>query len=255
MSSEPKVYFIGAGPGAVEHLTLKGAEALSRCLTVFAPAPYEETFAGHLQGKTVLVPFDFSFADLLARIRRSLELGSVAFLVPGDQTFYSPFQGVIDALAEQAEVIPGVGTANAASALLKKTLDLPRVCNRAIITSPRQLQETAGAPGLSELAAPGVTLLLYMVHRPLSEVVAELRAGYGRDVPIAILHRLGLPGETVVTGTLDDIVTKVGDRDFFGLTGDRQGPSLSLVLVGESLTATNDGAWWDHKREKVWGKE
>ncbi len=249
-----KVFFIGAGPGAAEHLTLRGARALEQCSVVFAPTPYEETFAGLLQGKEVLVPFAFGFEELLAKIETALARGSVAFLVPGDQTFFSPFQGVIDALGERAEVIAGVGTANAASARLKKTLDLPRVCNRAVITSPRLLAQTEGAPALRELAAPGVTLLLYMVHRPLADLVAELRAGYGSAVPIAIFHRLDLPGEELFTGTLDDIEEKVGERDLFGLSGSK-GPSLTLVLVGESLAATTDGAWWNQKREQVWKNE
>jgi precorrin-4/cobalt-precorrin-4 C11-methyltransferase len=71
-------------------------------------------------------------------------------------------------------------------------------------------------------------------------------------VPIAILHRLGLPGEAVVTGTLDDIVDKVGERDFFNLSGTTRRASLTLVIAGETLTATVGGSWWDWRREHVW---
>ena len=247
-----RVYFIGAGPGDPDFLTMRGARLLARCRTVFAPTPFETTFAEHLRDKRVLVPFDFYFAELLEQIHTFLKEGEVAFLVPGDLTFYAPFQGLIDALGEQAEVVPGVGTANVASALLKKTLDLPGVCNRAIITSPRTLGDGPETPTLRDLAAPGVTLLIYMNNLPLPELTALLRAGYGRNVPIALCHRLGLPGEEVVTGTLDDIVEKVGGRDFFNLTTGSKRPALTLVLVGETLTATVDGSWWDHRREHIW---
>jgi precorrin-4/cobalt-precorrin-4 C11-methyltransferase len=247
-----RVYFIGAGPGDPELLTLKGASLLARCHAVFAAQPYEQTFAAHLAGKTLLVPFDFYFQELMVRVEELLREGDVAFLVPGDLTFYSPFQALIDALGERAEVVPGVGTANAASAWLKKTLDLPGVCNRAILASPRTLGDEPGSPTLRQLAAPGVTLLIYMNNLPLAELAAELRAGYGKSVPIAILHRLGLPGEEVVTGTLDDIAHKVGDRDFFNLAGPTRRPSLTLVVVGETLTATVDGTWWDWRREHIW---
>lgn len=247
-----RVYFLGAGPGDPELLTLRAARLLAKCPFVYAPTPFEETFAAHLRGKEILIPFDYYFQELLDRIDGQLSTGPVAFLVPGDLTFYSPFQALVDALGERAEVVPGVGTANAAAAYLKKTLDLPAVCNRAILASPRTLGDCPGAPTMGDLAAPGVTLLIYMNNIPLSELVGQLRAGYGRNVAIAILHRLGLPGEEVVRGTLDDIVTRVGDRDFFNLNSPDRRPALTLVLVGESLDAVTDGHWWDHRRDHIW---
>ena len=247
-----RVYFLGAGPGDPELLTLRAARLLAACPTVNAPVPFEQPFATHLHGKEILVPFDFYFQELLDRLDRQLERGPVAFLVPGDLTFYSPFQALVDALGDRAEVIPGVGTANAAAAHLKKTLDLPGVCNRATLASPRTLGDSPDAPTMGDLAAPGVTLLIYMNNLPLAELVAQLRGGYGSNVAIAILHRLGLPGEEVVQGHLDDIVDRVGDRDFFNLNGPDRRPALTLVLVGESLDKVADGCWWDHRRDHIW---
>jgi precorrin-4/cobalt-precorrin-4 C11-methyltransferase len=246
------VYFLGAGPGDPELLTLRAARLLAICPLVYAPTPFEQTFAEHLHGKQLLVPFDYYFRELLDLIEAQLRDGPVAFLVPGDLTFYSPFQSLVDALGERAEVVPGVGTANVAAAFLKKTLDLPAVCNRAILASPRTLDDSPDAPAMGDLAAPGVTLLIYMNNLPLAELVGQLRSGYGRNVAIAIMHRLGLPGEEVVRGTLDDIVGTVGDRDYFNLSGQDRRPALTLVLAGESLDAVTDGHWWDHRRDHIW---
>lgn len=247
-----QVYFIGAGPGDPEYLTLKGARLLAEAATVYAPPPFEITFAAHLEGKQVLIPFDYYFEELLALLEQQLTLGPVAFLIPGDLTFYSPFQALIDQLGERAEVVPGVGAANAASALLKKTLDLPGVCNRAILASPRTLGDEPGSPGLGDLAAPGVSLLIYMNNIPLPQLVAQLRAGYGKNVPMALLHRLGLPGEEVVLGSLDDMVERVGERDFFNLQGPKKRPALTLLIVGETLNAKVDGTWWNIRRDTIW---
>jgi len=252
MQQTHKVYFIGAGPGNPEHLTIGGARALTASQLVFAAQPFEQTFAPLLAGKEVLVPFDYYFAELISLVRQRLETTSVAFLVPGDLTFYSPFQGLIDAFAAQAEIIPGVGTANVASARLQRTFDLPGKCNRTILASPRTLGDGPDAPTLGSLAAPGVTLLIYMNNLPLPELVAQLRIGYGRNVPIAICHRLDLPGEEIVSGSLDDIVERVGERDFFNLSSTTRRPALTLVVVGETLSGEVDGTWWDWRREHIW---
>jgi precorrin-4/cobalt-precorrin-4 C11-methyltransferase len=246
-----RVYFLGAGPGDPELLTLRAARLLADCALVYAPQPFEVTFASHLQGKEVRIPFEFYFAELIEQIKAHLDLGNVAFLVPGDLTFYSPFQALVDHLGERAVVVPGVGTANAAAAHLKRTFDLPDVCNRAIIASPRTLG-VDGALTLRQLAAPGVTLLIYMNNLPLPELVDQLRDGYGENVPIVLLHRLGLPGEVVVNGTLDTITGLVGERDFFNLNAPDRRPALTLVVAGKTLDATVDGAWWDYRRDHIW---
>jgi len=246
------VYFIGAGPGDPQLLTLQGAMALRQSAAVYVPIPYDQTFAEQLRGKEVLIPFDYDYDDLVAMISQQLTVAPVAFLVPGDLTFYSPFQGLIDHFSERAKVLAGVGIANAAAARLKKTLDLPSVCNRALIVSPKTLGDSEGSPALEDLAAPGVSLLIYMNNLPLEELVIKLRKGYGKDVPIALLHRLGLPGEEVLQGSLDTIVAACGGHDYFYLNDPAKKPALTLVVVGESLQEKVAGDWWDFRRETMW---
>ncbi len=249
-----KVYFIGAGPGDPQLLTLQGASALRNTGLVFAPDPYELTFAEQFKGKTVLNPFDFDFADLVKRVRGRLSTAHVAFLIPGDLTFYAPFQALIDYFDEDAEVLAGVGIANAAAARLKRTLDLPGICNRAIIVSPKTLGDKKGMPHLEELAGKGATLLIYMNNMPLAQLCNSLRRGYDTDVPIALLHRLDLPGEEIIIGSLDTIVDKTAGRDYFNLDDPTGKPALTLVVVGDTLTAKVDGSWWDYRREHIWKK-
>ncbi len=246
------VFFIGAGPGDPQMLTLQGAEALECAETVFLPLPYDQTFASRLQGKQVLIPFDYDFAELLELIEKQLETANVAFLIPGDLTFYSPFQGIIDYFAERAEVIAGVGVANAASAKLKRTLDLPSVCNRALILSPKTLGDGEGSPQIEDFAAPGASLLIYMNNMPLADLAAKLRRGYGKDVPIALLHRLDLPDEVILVATLDTIVAACDGFDYFYLDDPTKKPALTFLIVGETLNAEVDGEWWDYRRKTMW---
>ena len=246
-----KVYFIGAGPGAPDLLTIRGLQALESSKTVFAPPPYDEVMSVHLRGKLIDIPFRYTFERLLEHIKTLLQTQNVAFLVPGDLTFYSPFQPFVDALGDNAVVIPGVGTANAASGILGKTLDLPDVSSRAVVVSPRTLGDD-GSVTIRSLAEPGVTLLIYMNNIPLPQLVDDLRSGYRENVPIAIMHRLCLPGQDVVLGRLDDIVEQVGGRDFFNLEAEDKRPALTLVIVGDTLMATADGAWWNYRHENLW---
>jgi precorrin-4/cobalt-precorrin-4 C11-methyltransferase len=91
-----------------------------------------------------------------------------------------------------------------------------------------------------------------MNNLPLAELAAKLRRGYGKDVPIALLHRLGLSGEEVVQGTLDTIVSVCNGRDYFYLDDPTKKPALTLVIVGETLQETVDGSWWDYRRKTMW---
>jgi len=243
-----RVVFIGAGPGDPELLTLQGAAALEVARTVFVQAPYAETFAERLIGKELLTPGDYSFAQLIELIEKQLTFGPVAFLVPGDLAFYSPYQGLINFFAERSVVVAGVGVANAASARLKRTLDLPAVCTRTIIYSPKIQGEEEQRVSIENLAAPGVSLLIYMNNLPLPELVERLRKGYGSDMPIALLHRLGLPDERIIEGKLSTIVAACNGVDYFFLHEPEKKPALTLVIVGESLQALADGSWWDRSR-------
>jgi len=248
-----RISFIGAGPGDPGLLTRRGAERLAAAATVYAPPPFGEVFAEDLLGKTLRNPFDFDFQPLVDQIGADLQFAPVVVLVPGDLTFYAPFQALVSALESCAEVIPGVGTVNAAAAHLKRTLDLPGVSSRTLLASPRTLGDHPEAPRLEDLAGPGTTLILYMNNRPLPELVAELERAYGsREIPVALLHRLGLDGERVVQGTLSTIVVAAGDFDWFNLQGEDRRPALTLVVVGEALTASIDGRWWDYRREHIW---
>lgn len=246
------VYFLGAGPGDPELLTLRAARLLAQCPVAYVPPFFEDAFQPMLAGKELFIPFDFYLDDLVAMIREQLQKAPVAFLVPGDLTFYSPYQAIVDQLGDEALVVPGVGTVNAASALLKKTLDLPGVCNRAILASPRTLGDGPEAPKMGDLAAPGVTLLIYMNNIPLPELVSQLRQGYGKDVPIALAHKVGFPEEELVIATLDTIVEEVGEKDYFNLTTANPRPALTLVMVGDSLMASADPTWWDYRRDTIW---
>ena len=247
------VYFIGAGPGDPKYLTIEGRDALSGSNLVYAIDPYVDTFAELLQSKHVKDPFEMFFDEITADIAESLSLGDVSFLVPGDMTVFSPFLPLVEHFGENACVIAGVGTLNAAAALLKRTLDMPGISHSIVLTSPKHIEKRGYADELSRLAEAAGTMVLFMNNRHLDQLAEELSEGFSPDTSVAIVSRIGMEGEKVYRATLSTMADVVGTDDIFGLeSGD---PSLALVLVGNVLTAQSDPAFWDKRKEKFWDKK
>lgn len=247
---ENKVFFIGAGPGSLDYLTLKGKRKLGECYLVFAPNIYTKTFKSVLKGKKVLEPFQYLFEEVVAIVNEEIKKAPVAFLLPGDETVFSPFQPFIDYYGERAEVIPGVGAVNGAAAVLKKTLDLPNVSNTIVLTSSRSLKSTFEEHDFLTFARKDATLVLYMNHIPLEILTEKLKPVMGEDCPIAIVYKVSLPEEEVVTGTLKNISKKV-KRDYFE---NKKEPSMAIVIIGYVLKKIATKKSWDYRKRHIWDK-
>jgi precorrin-4/cobalt-precorrin-4 C11-methyltransferase len=247
-----RVEFIGAGPGDPALLTLGGAAALRSCAAVLAPSSFQISFSRLLVGKEVESPFQMDHKSVVQWVEERLVRGPVGFLVPGDFSAFCPFQSFVAHFGPRSRVIPGVGVHAAAAALLKKSFDLPGVAHATVFTSPRALRPDGGRVRLRDYARPGHTLVIYMNDLPLARLVGELREGFGRYVPIAILERLACPDEQVVRATLETVCARVGDRDPFTLVSNDPEPALALVVAGDVLAEDEDPSWWDRRCERNW---
>lgn len=247
---ENKVYFIGAGPGSMEHLTLLGKKLIKECKLVFAPNIYVKNFNSILKRKKILEPFQYTFKEIVEIVDNALKQSSVAFLLPGDETVFSPFQPFIDYYKEKAFVVPGVGTLNGAAALLKKTLDLPNVSNTIVLTSSRSLKATFEEHDFLSFARKDATLVLYMNHIPLNILTQKLIPVMGEDCPIAIVYKVSLPEEEFVSGTLKNINKKV-KRDYFE---SKKEPSMAIVIIGYVLNKVATKKSWDYRKRHIWDK-
>jgi len=250
--SRNTVYFIGAGPGDPKYLTLEGRDALAGSRVVYAVDPYPDTFRSLLEGKIVKDPFEMRFKEIKSDVEKSLSAGDTAFLVPGDMTVFSPFLPLVEHFGQFARVIAGVGTMNAAAALLKRTLDMPGISHSIVMTSPKHIDKTGDVGELSRLAGSAGTMVLFMNNRPLTQLTAELSAGLSPDTDVAIVSRIGMEHEKVYRATLSTMADVVGTDDIFGLeSGD---PSLALILIGGVLSARSDPAFWDRRKKQFWDK-
>ncbi|MCX7991658.1 MAG: SAM-dependent methyltransferase [Proteobacteria bacterium] len=245
-----KIFFIGAGPGNSDYLTLKGRKCLQKSGVVFAPNIYKITYKPFLRGKTVYDPMEYLFKDLKKLIEKHLISTNISFLLPGDETVFSPFQPIIDYYSKISEVVPGVGVVNASSALLKKTLDLPNVSNTIVLTSSRSLKSTFEDHNFIRFLSRDVTLVLFMNHIPLKELTERLIPYMGEKCPIAIVYKVSLPEEEVVIGNLKNIASKV-KKDYFE---SKKEPSMALVIVGYVLNKKATISSWDYRKKQIWDK-
>lgn len=237
-----KIYFVGSGPGDPGLMTIRGMEVLKRASLVLVPGFFKDTYAEYLAGKEYLDPFDFHYAELVARVEQCLAEGRDAvFMVPGDLAIFSPVQSIIDYFGESAEVVPGVSSMNAASAALKRTFDLPGVSHSTIATSPKTI--TGSPDTIASMSKHQATMVLFMNNKRVEDLVAELSEGYSPETPVAVMYNISLPGQEVVMTNIGDLGRDVDQARF------EDEDVFKLIIVGKVLTATEDPAWWNKRKD------
>ncbi|MER7107076.1 precorrin-4 C(11)-methyltransferase [Streptomyces sp. NPDC000229] len=230
------VYFIGAGPGAADLITVRGARTLASCRVCL--------YAGSLVPRELLAecPPDARLVDtarldldaITAELVRAHEEGhDVARLHSGDPSVFSAVAEQmrrLDAAGIPYEVVPGVPAFAAAAAALKRELTVPTVGQTVILTRIAE-QATAMPEGedLATLGRSGALLVLHLAARYVDRVVAELTPHYGADCPAAVVAMASRPDEVILRGTLADIAAATKEA---GIT------RTAVILVGRTLAAT-----------------
>ncbi|MGF6788558.1 precorrin-4 C(11)-methyltransferase [Paraburkholderia sp. 35.1] len=227
------VFFIGAGPGDPELITVKGQRLVRSCPVILyagslVPAAVLE---GH-SAQQVINTAELDLDQIVALLAAAHAKGQhVARVHSGDPSLYGAIGEQIRRLRELAipyEIVPGVTATAACAAALGCELTLPGVSQTLILT--RYASKTSMPEGeqLGDLARHRATLAIHLGVRHLARIVDELRPHYGGVCPIAVIYRASWPDEEKITGTLDDIVAKV------------QGSAIertALILVGQVLAA------------------
>jgi precorrin-4 C11-methyltransferase len=228
-----KVYFIGAGPGDPELITVRGAEIIGAADLI--------VYAGSLVPRALLVrakkaaeihdssslSLEESHALLTEGVRKKL---IVARVHTGDPTLYGAIQEQIQLLQQEGipfEVVPGVTVAFAAAAALGRQLTQPGGSQTLIFTRIAGRTPVPESESLGKLAKHQASLVIYLSISRIREVVAELRQGYPADTPVVVAYRVGWPEESFVSGTLGNIAQQVEKSGI-----KRQ----AVILVGEALS-------------------
>ncbi|MCS3468845.1 precorrin-4/cobalt-precorrin-4 C11-methyltransferase [Pseudomonas sp. JUb42] len=225
------VFFIGAGPGDPELITVKGQRLIRSCPVIIYAGSLVPTavLEGH-QATQVVNSAELHLEQIIEVMKSAHAQGrDVARVHSGDPSLYGAIGEQIRYLRELEipfEIIPGVTATAACAALLGSELTLPDISQSVILT--RYADKTAMPAGeeLSSLAQHKATMAIHLGVQHLGKIVTELTPHYGSDCPIAVVHRASWPDQDWVSGTLADIQDKVQAKGF---------RRTALIIVGRVL--------------------
>lgn len=227
------INFVGAGPGDVDLITVKGRRLLEEADVVI--------YAGSLVSKEHLefckenCEFYNSASMTLEEVIEKMEDAweknlNLVRLHTGDPTIYGAIREQIDILEEKSIdycIVPGVSSFTAACASINREFTLPDVSQTIILTRIKGRTPVPEDEDLAALARHNASMAIFLSVQSIEKVVDKLVEGYGReDVPVAIVYKATWEDEEIIFGTLKDIEEKVKGA---GITKTAQ------ILVGDFI--------------------
>lgn len=227
------VHFVGAGPGAPDLITLRGAKLLREAdVVIYAgslvnPALLEACKAGCEIHNSA----EMTLPEVLSVMREAERAGkSTVRLHTGDPSLYGAIREQTDALQAEGipfDITPGVSSLFGAAAALGAEFTLPGVSQSLIVTRLAGRTPVPGGESLRALAAHGASMALFLSAGMLEQVQAELLAGGCReDTPAALVYKATWPEERSVRCTVGTLAASGAAANI---------RSTALVLVGGFL--------------------
>ncbi|WP_407309667.1 precorrin-4 C(11)-methyltransferase [Pseudomonas sp. nanlin1] len=225
------VYFIGAGPGDPDLITVKGQRLIRQCpVIIYAGSLVPPAILQGHQAESVINSAELHLQQIITLMASAHAKGQdVARVHSGDPSLYGAIGEQIRHLRELGipfEIIPGVTATAACAALLGAELTLPEISQTLILTRYADKSPMPLGEDLASLASHRATLAIHLGVQHLAKIVTQLTPHYGADCPIAVVHRASWPDQDWVTGALCDIVEKVEAKGF---------RRTALILVGRVL--------------------
>ncbi|TAN47894.1 MAG: precorrin-4 C(11)-methyltransferase [Methylococcaceae bacterium] len=227
------VYFIGAGPGAADLITLRGMRLLQQApLVLYAGSLVAQEMLQYCHaGAEIIDTAGLDLDQQTGHYRRAKANGwDVARLHSGDPALYGATAEQmrrLKALGIAYQVVPGVSSYSAAAAALGSELTKPGVAQTVILTrSEGRSSPMPDGESLDSLAAHGTTLCLFLSGAKLKQTVETLLPRYGADAPVALLRRVSWPDQQIYRGVLGRLLHEVEGKDWRLTT---------LLLVGPVL--------------------
>ena len=227
------VHFVGAGSGAPDLITLRGARLLGEAdVVIYAGSLVNpELLTLTKSGCEVHDSAKLTLEEVIALIERAEREGKTTVrLHTGDPSIYGAVREQFDALTERGidfDVCPGVSSFCGAAAALRAEYTLPNVSQTVIITRTAGRTPVPERESIRSLAAHQATMVLFLSTSLTEKLQGELLAGgYGETTPAAVVYKATWPEEKIfrcTVGTLHKTVTENGMK------------KTALIVVGGCL--------------------
>lgn len=205
-----KVYFVGAGPGDPDLITVKGMNLLQKAdLLIYAGSLVNPELVIRSSAREKLNSWGMHLKDIVDAMEAGvLEDRLVVRLHSGDPSLYGAIVEQIAGLAQRGiavEIVPGVSSLFGAAATLQTQLTMKGVADTLIITRPAG--RTREHDELKELSRPDTTLVIFLGTEKIADIISHL--DYPPNTPVAVVYHASWKDERVVKGTVEDIVDRV----------------------------------------------
>lgn len=228
-----KVWFIGAGPGAGDLITVRGARIVGEAdVIVWARSLVSEEILEYAsEDAEVVESTDIPLEGARAIYERAVREGlKVARVHSGDPSVYGAVMEQIEVCEEVGldwEMVPGVSSFSAAAAAAGRELTVPEVAQSVILTRRASRTPMPAGEDIASLARHGTTMAIFLSAAKPRELEAELmEGGYPPDTPCIVVHRASWPDEEVARCRLSELGETIRSM---GIT--RQ----AMILVGPGL--------------------
>ena len=231
------ISFIGAGPGAPDLITIRGAKRLSEAdLIIWASSLVPRELLDHARnGAEIHDSATMTLEDVIS-IFHDNPAARIARLHSGDPSIYGAIQEQIDwciAETRNFEIIPGVSSLSAAAVAIRRELTVPGTSQSIILTRLAARTSSSAGPNedLATMSAIGCTMAIFLsAARPaaLKKELLSNRSAYDEYTPVAVVSHASWPEEKVVISDLGHLDTAIKS------TGST---TTVLVLVGDFISS------------------
>ncbi len=228
-----KVYFIGAGPGDPELITVKGKKTIEMSgYCIYAGSLVNPDILKYCSKDTKIYDSASMTLDEIINIIEEArdDNKDVARVHTGDPSIYGAIQEQMSELDKREidyEVIPGVSSFLAAASALKQELTLPGVSQTVIITRIEGRTPVPETERLEILAKSKATLCIFLSVNEIDKVVSILKPVYGTNCPVAIVYKASWKDEKVIISNLSDVADEITQNDI---------KKTAIIVVGDVLS-------------------
>ncbi|MCP4129964.1 MAG: precorrin-4 C(11)-methyltransferase [bacterium] len=227
-----KVYFVGAGPGDPDLITVKGKKFIeSADIIIYAGSLVnKEVIACRKKESLVYNSASMTLDEVLEIIKKGIsENLTIARVHTGDPSLYGAIREQIVELEKSSidyEIIPGVSSFTAAASVLGKEFTLPGVSQTVICTRLEGRTPVPEKESLELLASHQASMSIFLSVHMIDDVVEKLTKHYPLTTPVAIIQKATWEDQKIISGTLEDISLKVKEEEI---------NKTAMILVGEFL--------------------